>query len=91
MAYEKLSGTLNNYRKRREHALFFFTEDDDNALGIIAVAAAAAGLGGAAMGTAMSAPDMEEAAHRVEFDINGQPASGWLWHSGRVPKTATGL
>ena len=77
----KLSGRIANYRCTRGHASFFFTEGDQNTMGVVAVAAAAAGLGGPAMGVAVNASSMEEAAHYVEFELDGQPVKGWVWRS----------
>jgi hypothetical protein len=78
-----LRGRVNQYQCARSQANFFFTSTDKNAMGVIAIGAALAGAGGAAVGTAMSASDLEEEADQVKFDLHGQPITLRLWLSGR--------
>ena len=48
-------------------------------MGMVAVAAATLGQAGAASGLLVQSSDLEEAAYRVSFTLDGKPASGWLW------------
>lgn len=77
----RLSGTICNYRAARGNASFVFTPTDRTAFGLVAIAAAVADLGGQATSLASNASALEEAADFVEFDIDGKPVSGWVWHS----------
>lgn len=77
----RLSGRINNYKCTSDTARFVFDDSDKTKLGVIAVAAAAAGLGAQAMSTASNSSAMEEVADFVEFEVEGQQVSGWLWKS----------
>jgi len=76
-----LRGKIQSYSVRREAANFFFTQTDQRALGMVAIGAAMVGASGPAMGTAISASEMEEEADHVEFSLDGKPVSGWVWRS----------
>ncbi|MDW5419101.1 hypothetical protein R6242_21240 [Iodobacter sp. CM08] len=66
----KISGQIKNYKETRARANFFFTENDQNVIGMAAIGAAFAGNSGQAMGTAISASDMEEEADYLEFEMD---------------------
>lgn len=76
-----LRGKIQSYSVRREAANFFFTQTDQRALAMVAIGAAMVGASGPAMGTAISASDVEEEADHVEFSLAGKPVSGWVWRS----------
>ncbi|WP_158941082.1 putative type VI secretion system effector [Burkholderia sp. S171] len=75
-----LSGTIENYRKRRELKDFAYTAADRKATGIAVILAALAGQGGAAV-AGLSAMNIREEADFVEFELNGEPVKGWLTFS----------
>ena len=60
MALERLSGTIRNYKRKRESANFVFSDSDKSAVGVVAIAAGLAGLSGQAISLASS--DLEEPA-----------------------------
>ena len=76
-----LRGQVRALMRRRETANFFFTPSDQTAMGGIAIAAAAAGLGAQAVGTAMTASDLEETADHLIFWIGDKRCKGWVWRS----------
>jgi hypothetical protein len=76
-----LRGQVRGLTRKRETANFFFTPTDQSAMSGIAIAAAAAGLGAQAVGTAMTASDMEEMADHLSFWIGEQRCKGWVWRS----------
>ncbi|MDW5419223.1 putative type VI secretion system effector [Iodobacter sp. CM08] len=77
----KISGQIKNYKETRARANFFFTENDQNVMGMAAIGAALVGNSGQAMGTAISASDMEEEADYLEFEIDNIKVKGWVWCS----------
>ena len=79
MRLERIQTTLSDLRVERGHASFVFTPTDQTGMGMVAVAAAAMGQAGAASGLLVQSSDLEEAAYRVSFTLDGKPASGWLW------------
>ncbi|WP_288393161.1 putative type VI secretion system effector [uncultured Herbaspirillum sp.] len=78
---ETLSGRIQNYKASRETASFFFTPNDQRNLSVFAVASAVAGLAGQAAILSNYSSSMEEEADHVQFELNGNRISGWLWHS----------
>ena len=79
MRLERIQTTLSDLRVERGHASFVFTPTDQTGMGMVAVAAATLGQAGAASGLLVQSSDLEEAAYRVSFTLDGKPASGWLW------------
>ncbi|MCX7208389.1 MAG: hypothetical protein NT086_20880 [Proteobacteria bacterium] len=77
----KISGQIKNYKETRARANFFFTENDQHVMGMAAIGAALVGNSGQAMGTAISASDMEEEADYLEFEIDNIKVKGWVWCS----------
>jgi hypothetical protein len=72
-----LSGTIKNYRKRREIRDFLITPTDRKATGATAILAALAGQGGTAI-AGLNAMNIREEADFVEFEIDGKSVNGWL-------------
>ncbi|HSC80424.1 MAG TPA: putative type VI secretion system effector [Chitinolyticbacter sp.] len=81
MAVHLLRGTISNLRTSRQSASFFFSDSDQSAMGVIAIAAAAAGLGSQAIAVASASTSVEEHADYLEFELDGDEVSGWVWRS----------
>ena len=79
MALERLSGTIRNYKRKRESANFVFSDSDKTAVGVVAIAAGLAGLSGQAI--SLASADLEEPADFLEFDLDGKSVKGWVWRS----------
>lgn len=74
-----MQGRLENYSRTRLDHRGAITDTEQGALGTVALAASLAGMAGQAASAASA--DAGEPADFVEFTLNGEKISGWLWFS----------